>query len=123
MARQLDLDHFREKLENERGRMLQQIRAIDAGQGEDESDTIGELADFDDHPADVAAETFERGKDRALRDNARGTLERIGAALRKMGRGSYGLCDICGQEIPTGRLEAISYATLCVKCQADVEGP
>jgi RNA polymerase-binding protein DksA len=110
-------------LEKERQRMLHQIRVIDAGQDQDQSDTLSELSDYDDHPADVATETFEREKDRALRNNARETVERVTAALRKMDHGTYGLCDICGKEIPAGRLDAVPYATLCVKCQADVEGP
>ncbi len=123
MAQVLDLDRYREMLEKERQRMLHQIRVIDAGQDQDQSDTLSELSDYDDHPADVATETFEREKDRALRNNARETVERVTAALRKMDHGTYGLCDICGKEIPAGRLDAVPYATLCVKCQADVEGP
>lgn len=123
MAQVLDLDRYREMLEKERQRMLHQIRVIDAGQDQGQSDTLGELSDYDDHPADVATETFEREKDRALRNNARDTVERVTAALRKMEHGTYGLCDICGKEIPAGRLDAVPYATLCVKCQADVEGP
>jgi YteA family regulatory protein len=123
MAQNLDLDHFRQKLEQERRRMQHQMRVIEARQDRDQSETLGELSDYDDHPADVATETFEREKDRALRENAREIVERIDASLRKMEAGTYGLCDICGQVIPAGRLEAVPYATLCVKCQADVEGP
>ena len=123
MAPHLDLHRYREMLEKERQRMLRQIRTIDAGQDQELSESLSEISDYDDHPADVATETFEREKDRALRENARETLERVDAALRKMDTGTYGLCDICGQTIPAGRLDAVPYATLCVKCQADVEGP
>lgn len=123
MAQQLDLHRYREMLEKEQQRMLRQIRTIDSGQDQDMSETLSELSDYDDHPADIATETFEREKDRALRENARETIERVEAALQKMENGTYGLCDICGQPIPAGRLDAVPYATLCVKCQADVEGP
>ncbi|HHX41150.1 MAG TPA: hypothetical protein GX715_14410 [Armatimonadetes bacterium] len=123
MAQELDLHRYREMLEKEQQRMLRQIRTIDSGQDQDMSETLSELSDYDDHPADIATETFEREKDRALRENARETIERVEAALQKMENGTYGLCDICGQPIPVGRLDAVPYATLCVKCQADVEGP
>jgi YteA family regulatory protein len=123
MAQELDLHRYREMLEKEQQRMLRQIRTIDSGQDQDMSETLSELSDYDDHPADIATETFEREKDRALRENARETIERVEAALQKMENGTYGLCDICGQPIPAGRLDAVPYATLCVKCQADVEGP
>lgn len=121
MARSLDLDHFRQLLQRERERMLHQIRANT--DTESESDSLSELSDYDDHPADVATETFEREKERALRDNARETVGRIDAATHKLEQGTYGVCDICGQEIPAGRLEAAPYATLCVKCQSDIENP
>jgi len=123
MARELELDRYREMLQKERQRMIHQMRNIDASQDQSESEALSELSDYDDHPADVATETFEREKDRALRTNAQRTVERIESALQKMERGTYGLCDICGKEIPAGRLDAVPYATLCVKCQADVEGP
>lgn len=120
MVQHLDLEHYRALLEKERTRMQNQTRATEIGVSE--ANAANEAPDYDDNPADAATETFEREKARALRDNARATLERIEAALEKMERGTYGLCDICGTQIPAGRLEAIPYATLCVKCQADVEG-
>jgi RNA polymerase-binding protein DksA len=91
------------------------------GTPEDQAESTGELSDFDDELADVATETFEREKEFALRGNMRETLEKVEAALRKIERGTYGQCDICGQEISPARLEAAPYATLCVKCQAAVE--
>ncbi|MBI3947788.1 MAG: TraR/DksA C4-type zinc finger protein [Armatimonadetes bacterium] len=121
MAQNLDTNRYREMLDKERARMQHQMRATEIK--ESQSDALSELSDYDDHPADVANETFEREKERTLRGTARATLDRIEAALGKMERGTYGLCDICGKAIPPGRLDAVPYATLCVKCQADVEGP
>jgi DnaK suppressor protein len=42
----------------------------------------------------------------------------IDRALAKAGEGSYGMCDSCGEEIPEERLEALPWATRCVKCKA-----
>jgi len=53
-------------------------------------------------------------------------VQQIEAALQKMGTGNYGLCEECGEEIPIGRLKALPFATLCVKCkskQESTEGP
>ena len=55
-----------------------------------------ELADYDNHPADAASETFERTKDHALDENFREIIERIDEALRKIEDGTYGVCDRCG---------------------------
>jgi DnaK suppressor protein len=38
-------------------------------------------------------------------------------ALRRMSEGTYGVCDGCGQDIPTARLEALPSARYCVPCQ------
>lgn len=121
MARVLDLDHYRLKLEQERDRLQHQIAAV--AETEEQSDSIGELSDYDDQPADMGTDTFQREHDQTVEATARDVMDRIEAAERKMAAGTYGVCDICGKDIPAERLEAVSYATLCVKCQTDIEGP
>ncbi len=44
--------------------------------------------------------------------------EEVQAALQKLDRGTYGLCERCGRAIPPGRLEALPWAVLCVDCKA-----
>ena len=41
--------------------------------------------------------------------------ERIVRALEKVDEGTYGICDVCGEEIPAGRLRFAPESTLCVK--------
>jgi DnaK suppressor protein len=48
-------------------------------------------------------------------------LQRIEEALSKINTGEYGECNDCGKSIPLARLEAIPYATLCIKCQTKAE--
>ena len=36
--------------------------------------------------------------------------------------GTHGLCDSCGVEINTNRLEALPWASLCLNCQDRLEG-
>lgn len=36
-------------------------------------------------------------------------------ALGKLHDGSYGRCDVCGERIPSGRLEARPWAILCLR--------
>lgn len=43
------------------------------------------------------------------------TREDIVRALAKLDDGSYGRCDVCGEPIPEGRLEALPWAVLCIK--------
>lgn len=74
----------------------------------------GELSTYDNHPADMGTELYDREKDRALNEHASEELEKVQKALEKMKNGSYGVCEECGKEIPFERLEAIPYTTFCV---------
>ncbi len=48
-------------------------------------------------------------------------LARIENALERMRDGQYGACEACGTNIPMARLNALPYATLCIKCQREAE--
>ena len=48
-------------------------------------------------------------------------LSRIENALERMREGQYGVCEMCGCNIPMARLNALPYATLCIKCQREAE--
>ncbi|MHC4401729.1 MAG: TraR/DksA family transcriptional regulator [Planctomycetota bacterium] len=48
-------------------------------------------------------------------------LARIENALKRMREGQYGACEGCGCNIPMMRLNALPYATLCIKCQREAE--
>jgi DnaK suppressor protein len=48
-------------------------------------------------------------------------LSRIENALERMRQGEYGVCEGCGGSIPIARLNALPYATLCIKCQRESE--
>jgi len=48
-------------------------------------------------------------------------LARIENALERMRAGEYGLCEGCGTSIPLARLNALPYATCCIKCQREAE--
>jgi DnaK suppressor protein len=50
---------------------------------------------------------------RALRSN----LHDVERALAKIGSGTYGRCERCGDPIPIERLEALPWAVLCIDCK------
>jgi len=45
------------------------------------------------------------------------TLNKIDAALRRLGEGSYGDCFECGDEISEARLRALPFAVRCKECE------
>lgn len=116
-----DLDRFRARLDEERKRAWEGLNNLHQGLRDPLGASIGEMAVYDNHPADVASETFEREKDLGLTDNARFLLHEIEEAERRMEVGTYGECAGCGRDISRERLEAVPWATLCVECQRDQE--
>jgi DnaK suppressor protein len=41
-------------------------------------------------------------------------LDEVRRARQRLAEGSYGICEVCGDPIPDGRLEARPWATRCV---------
>jgi DnaK suppressor protein len=67
--------------------------------------------------ADDASEAFEQAKELALHQNARQLLAQVTNALDRFDQGTYGVCEQCKEDIDPARLEALPYATLCLRCQ------
>ena len=113
--------NFKQRLLNERSRLTGQADFIDeqgyGGLGVPLGDSIGEISAYDNHPADIGSEVFERSKDFALRENAMITVAAIDSALEKIKNGTYGVCDVCGRDIPLERLEAVPSTTKCRDCK------
>jgi DnaK suppressor protein len=71
----------------------------------------------------VAAETDVDGIALSTQEEALAAMEElsrqigeIDLALAKLGNGTYGICDGCGQVIPRRRLEVLPAAARCVAC-------
>ncbi len=56
-----------------------------------------------------------------LSDNERKILRDIEAALRKMEKGTYGLCEHCKNVIEKKRIKALPSARYCMACQSGSE--
>jgi RNA polymerase-binding protein DksA len=113
-----ELERFRKRLEEEEKNLLEELREI-AGSAARSADAevVLEISGYDDHPADMASETFQKEKDQALLESTRDSLAVVRNALAKIKRGTYGKCDSCGKAISLKRLRALPYATFCVDCQ------
>jgi RNA polymerase-binding protein DksA len=112
----LDLDHFRERLLEERKHAQD---ALDRLQQENESQLEDDREEIqsDNHPGDMATSTFDRELDATLEGNEERALEQIDAALQRIEDGTYGICLKRGEQIGPERLEAAPWATLCIDCK------
>lgn len=113
------LAHFRQRLLEEKKELQERIAGLNQGLEQPMADSISELSMYDNHPADIGDELFERGKDLSLKDNAEIQCGNVERALHKMDDHTYGICDRCGREISRERLEALPSANLCMPCKKD----
>ncbi len=81
----------------------------------------GDISAFTSHPADISTESDEREKVASLITRETEMLKELDAALERVADATYGKCDACGGDIPAARLQALPFATLCVKCQTEAE--
>ncbi|MFD0715157.1 TraR/DksA C4-type zinc finger protein [Paenibacillus sp. GCM10027626] len=112
---QNQLQQLRQQLEQERQLLLKRLAANDQfGTAQSEREQTGELSTADNHPADLATEMYERGKDQALMEHDELKLARIEEALTAMKEQRYGICLTCRQPIPLERLQAVPEAQYCI---------
>jgi DnaK suppressor protein len=68
-------------------------------------------------PADQAASEYERQAVIHKAAAARQMIRVLSQALERLRQGTFGECASCGGDIELKRLEAIPWASYCVKCQ------
>ena len=73
---------------------------------------------FDEESGQGDTMNVERERDLALSAQAMQQVLEIDAALDKIDKGTYGLCERCGKPIPEERLQALPWAALDVGCKS-----
>ena len=99
----LDVKRLEDELDNAEAGLADLIRDSGEGAGDDQ--------------ADAGSKTFEREHEMSLANTARDMLDQIQHALHRIGAGTYGVCESCGNPIGKLRLQAFPRATLCMSCK------
>jgi RNA polymerase-binding protein DksA len=114
----LDLESFRRLLLEERERLRAEVEELH------HRDQLGtdtsELADYDQHQADVATDLILREQDQGIEESLEQASEQVERALQRLAAGQYGYCERCGVPIPAERLEVLPAAAYCVACAAEI---
>lgn len=107
---------FKNRLEEMRNGITHSLQGTSA-----EVKTPDEATGYSQHQADEGTDDFDRTITLELTSNEYAILKQIERALQKVEDGTYGVCDVTGQEIPLARLEAVPYATMTVGAQEKME--
>ena len=97
MLSESTLSDLRASLEQERSNLQARLNEMGLSGGE---------LSFDQNFADSSQVTAERGEVEALAGSLRESLNDVEAALVKLDKGTYGICEGCGQPIAPARREA-----------------
>src|SRR2546423_11826954 len=65
---------------------------------------------------DIAQALEQIGRETSLAEAERRELIAVERALAKMATGNFGVCEDCGEEIPSKRLMVLPEARLCAHC-------
>lgn len=103
-----NLEHFKQKLINLKDDLTRRISAIDKDIKHEELSS------------NWTEQATERENDEVL-DSLGNASEQelllVNTALKRIDSGDYFSCSICGDDIPTARLELLPFATHCVNCE------
>jgi DnaK suppressor protein len=97
----LNLEHFRKLLLEERERLLREIDGVAA-----DTQALDASASEAEDRGDVAELDAQNVIDQRLLEELKSQLEEVEHALGKIADGSYGICEKTGKPIPVERLEA-----------------
>jgi DnaK suppressor protein len=111
-----EIEKFKKRLIDLRNEMTKMVKETS-----DDVKSTGEKKGYSQHQADEGTDDFNQTISLQLTDKEIKVLYQIDRALEKIEEGTYGICDISGEEIPIKRLEAIPYATMTVAAQEKFE--
>ena len=102
-----NLEHFKQKLMRLKDDMTQRVNAIDKD------------IKHEDLSSNWTEQATERENDEVLESLGNASEQElilIDSALKRIDSGDYFSCSICGEDIPTARLELLPSTTRCVNC-------
>ena len=67
--------------------------------------------------AETGTEIYEQERNLTLEQTLKQQLAEVEHALAKIDEGTYGICDRCGKEIVSERLQVLPQAALCINCK------
>lgn len=80
-----------------------------------------EASAFGMHQADAGSDAYDRDFALNLLSKEQDALYEIEEALKRIEKGTYGVCEMSGKKIAQARLEAMPFARFTVECQAQIE--
>jgi DnaK suppressor protein len=106
-------EYFKNVLQEEMRQLLDEA-------GKTVSEMTSDNTNFPD-PNDRATQESDRSFELRIRDRERRLINKIREALERIENGTFGICEVCGDEISEARLKVRPVTTLCIDCKIEQE--
>lgn len=106
-------EYFKSVLQEEMRQLLDEA-------GKTVSEMTSDNTNFPD-PNDRATQESDRSFELRIRDRERRLINKIREALERIENGTFGICELCGDEISEARLKVRPVTTLCIDCKIEQE--
>jgi RNA polymerase-binding transcription factor DksA len=80
-----------------------------------------EMSNYSLHMADSGTDNFDRDFALSLLSSDQDAIYEIEEALKRIEKGTYGICELTGKPIPVPRLDAIPWTRFTVEAQSQLE--
>ncbi|RBQ28197.1 RNA polymerase-binding protein DksA [Aliarcobacter vitoriensis] len=114
MANKTQIDELKITLLNRKETILNNVRNSRENIDQLKDQDLNDELDY----ADFVSDSFTEGM---IANHQLDELNQIEEALKKINAGTYGICDMCGINIPIGRLKAKPFAKFCTECRTVYE--
>ena len=84
-------------------------------------DEAGDLSGYSQHMADAGTDTFDRDFALSMVSNEQDALTEIEAAIERIFEGTYGVCEMTGENIRDERLMAVPFTRYSIETQKQLE--
>ncbi len=105
--KQLDLHR---RLLSEKREVLRSALSVRGTMAAHAGGRVADALDQSVHALEIAVQA-------RLRQNHSRLLRAIEAAMGRIDRGTFGVCEVCEQRIPNARLNAVPWARMCRDCK------
>jgi len=109
-----EIEAYRKQLVERRDELVLKLSEFRNESKEIDTDIAQDLAD-------KAESSYTKEFLLSLSDAEREQLFQIDAALKRIRRGDFGICQMCQKDIGKKRLNALPWTPLCIDCQEKAE--
>jgi len=112
----INIENIRQKVEKQRNLILSRIKRL----RKDDPFTTDDRSIIEE-PGTDAERLFSHEQVAVFEEKLKKDLKEIEAALAKIKKGTYGICNNCGKKIDEKRLEVKPQAIYCLSCEKKLE--